>query len=174
MTRMRRGKRRSVLAFAGVALAVAALLTLEFLTTPRTAREEWPAEFRSNGERLYFTGVSADGQPMRALGGNPHMLMMGGSACVVCHGVDREGGRLRPSYWTVAPAITAEALTGGHDEAEDHAHSPYTRESLAKAITSGVRPDGSRIGIGMPRWTMSPEDLASLVEFLLPDVPDPL
>lgn len=164
-----KSRRRTLIAVGGVALAVAALLSLEFSMTPRTGRDAWPSQFRSNGERLYFTGVSNDGQPIRAIGGDRHMLMMGGSACVACHGVDRQGGRLRPSYWTVAPAITAEALTGEHGDTDDHAHSPYTRESLADAITKGVRPDGSEIGPRMPRWNMSAENISDLVAFLLPN-----
>lgn len=160
--------RGRVIAIAAAALVVVAVLGLESLTTPRTARSTWPSEFRSNGERLYFTGMSADGQPMRATGGDRHMLMMGGTACVACHGTDRKGGRLRPSYWTVVPAITAEVLAGDHGVTDNHAHSAYTRESLAKAITRGVRPDGSEIDPRMPRWAMSREDLSDLVAYLLP------
>ena len=168
MTDANKRMRGRVIAIAAAALAVVAVLGLESLTTPRTARSSWPAEFRSNGERLYFTGISTDGQPMRATGGDRHILMMGGTACVACHGADRKGGRLRPSYWTVVPAITAEALTGDHGVTDDHVHSAYTRERLAVAITKGVRPDNSEIGPRMPRWAMSPEDLSDLVAYLLP------
>lgn len=168
MTDISKRRRIGVIAVAALALVVVAVLWLEFTKTPRTARSAWPSEFSSNGERIYFTGVSADGQPMRATGGDRHMMMMGASACVACHGTDREGGRMRPSYWTVAPAITAEALTGDHGDTDDHAHSAYTRESLAEAITRGVRPDGSEIGPRMPRWAMSQEDLSDLVAYLLP------
>lgn len=170
MTRGSRSVRIGLIALGGVALAVAALLSIEFTMTPRTGSGEWPSQFRSNGERLYFTGVSADGQPMRAIGGDRHMMMMmSGNACVACHGADRQGGRLRPFYWTVAPSITAEALAGEHDDTDDHGHAAYTRESLAEAITSGVRPDGSGLGPRMPQWAMSSEDVSDLVAYLLPD-----
>ena len=75
---------------------------------------------------------------------------------------------MRPAFWAVAPAITPEALLGDDGDPADHAHAPYTRESLAAAITKGVRPDGSEIDDEMPRWSMSPEDLSDLVAFLLP------
>ena len=68
----------------------------------------------------------------------------------------------------MVPAITTEALTGEHGDTGDHAHAAYTRKSLAEAITRSVRPDGSGIGSGMPRWTMSPEDLSDIVAYLLP------
>ena len=157
-----------LIALAGVALAAAAIWIFGFSMGPRVSRSDWPPKFQGNGERLYFTGVGVGGQPIRAIGGDRHMPMMGGGACVACHGIDREGGRLRPFFWTVAPAITAEALTGAHSDTDDHAHSAYTRRSLAEALTRGVRPDGSEIGPGMPRWAMSTEDLSDLVAYLLP------
>lgn len=87
-----KSRRRTLIAVAGVASAVAALLSLEFSMTPRTGRDAWPPQFRSNGERLYFTGAGTDGQPIRATGGDRHMLMMGGQfLCCVPRG--RSSGR---------------------------------------------------------------------------------
>ena len=83
-----------------------------------------------------------------------------------CHGTDHEGGRLAPFLWQVAPAITVDALTDDHG-ADEHGHQGYSRETLARAITKGVRPDGSVIGPGMPRWSMPSDDLEDLVSFLL-------
>ena len=39
-------------------------------TTPDKDRKNWPETFVGNGERLYFTGVSASGAKMQPLGGN--------------------------------------------------------------------------------------------------------
>jgi len=167
MTESKNRNRRMPIVFGAIGVAALALVAAEFSMTPVTSRAVWPSEFRSNGERIYYSGTSASGQAIRAVGGDRHMSMMGGNACVACHGVDREGGRLRPSYWSVAPAITAEALLGDHADEDDHAHDTYDRESLAVAISTGRRPDGSEIGARMPRWSMSPEDLSDLVAFLL-------
>ena len=160
-------KHRNLMIAGSVALGLVALVSLEFSLTPNTDRGNWPTQFRSNGEQLYFTGMNSAGEPIRASGGG-HMQMMGGGSCAACHGVDRQGGRLRPSYWTVAPALTEDALTGDHGDGDGHDHSAYTRESLAQAITRGVRPDGSEIGSPMPRWLMSDQDLSDLVAYLLP------
>ncbi|MEH6836641.1 c-type cytochrome [Falsihalocynthiibacter arcticus] len=168
MTGEKNRRRNGLIALAGVALAAVAIWSFGFSMGPRISRSDWPRQFQSNGERLYFTGVNVGGQPIRAIGGDRHMPMMGGGACVACLGTDRQGGRLRPSFWMVAPAITAEALTGAHGDTDEHAHSAYTRESLAAALTRGLRPDGSEIGPGMPRWAMSPEDLSDLVAYILP------
>ena len=44
-----------------------------------------PASFASNGERIYFTGTSASGDPITFQGGDLHMTMMG-AGCANCHG----------------------------------------------------------------------------------------
>lgn len=137
---------------------------------PDTGRESWPEQFSSNGEMLYFTGRSASGATMVSQGGNPHRMMMGAGGCVDCHGTDRNGGRLWPTFWQTAPAITASALTGDHGEdgygQYGHWHEAYGPETLARAITDGLRPDGSILGSGMPRWAMPANDLSDLVSFL--------
>ncbi len=74
-----------------------------------------PRAFASNGERIYFTGVSTSGKPIRARGGDTAMGMhrpMHGSGCATCHGDDREGRRLMPRFWIKAPALTSDALFG--------------------------------------------------------------
>lgn len=135
-------------------------------TTPDKNRKNWPSTFASNGERLYFTGRSASGSEMKPYGGNHHMKMMGGGGCVDCHGTDRKGGRLWPNFWQIAPPITAEKLVGQHSQ-NNHSHEGYNGETLARAITEGIRPDGSSLGKGMPRWSMVDEDLQDLVTYLL-------
>lgn len=147
-------------------LSVGLLVFAVVTTAPNTNRANWPETYDSKGERLYFTGIGANGARIKPSGGNHHKTMMGGGGCVDCHGIDRKGGRLWPSFLQVAPSITAEALAGDHAQ-DDHSHESYDVSSLAHAITNGRRPDGSWIGAGMPRWLMSEEDLNELVTFLL-------
>lgn len=132
-------------------------------------RADWPSEFRSNGERIYFTATSASGRPIVADGQGMHMAMMGGS-CAACHEADRSGGRLRPRFWVVAPALTADALFDGHGEGEaddGHGdHDSYTDETLRRAITQGTDPSGGPLDPEMPRWSMAPEDLDDLIAYL--------
>ena len=160
--------RKSAL-FAVVSSSVA-LVTFAALvartTTPDKSRKNWPSEFASNGEQLYFTGVGTSGTKMRPYGGNHHMKMMGGGGCVDCHGTDRKGGRLWPNFWQVAPSITVAELAGEHEQ-DGHSHDGYSTDTLARAITKGVRPDGSTIGAGMPRWSIDEGDLNDLLIFLL-------
>lgn len=145
------------------------LICLGYLSSqmaPDTSKRNWPMQFTSAGQRLYFTGQGTSGQRMLPSGGNHHMTMMGSGACVDCHGTNREGGRLWPSFWSKAPAITFSALSGAHGE-DGHDHETYSAETLAKAIADGVRPDGTSIGPGMPRWSMPSQSLDDLVNYLL-------
>ena len=149
-----------LLALVGLAIAGIAM------TAPDTSRQNWPSQFTSEGQRLYFTGQSAAGQRLLPEGGNHHMTMMGTGACVDCHGTDREGGRLWPALWRTVPAITFTALTGEHGH-DGHDHDTYSAQTLSKAITEGTRPDGSKLGPGMPRWSTAPQSLDQLVKYLL-------
>lgn len=130
-------------------------------------------EFSSNGERIYFTGTSESGNPISTRGGGSmagmHQQMSGGG-CVNCHGADREGKRLWPQFWVKAPALTSSALFGGdeHSDNDDkHGdHADYDSLSLGLAITKGIDPNGDPLNPAMPRWSLSPADLADLVAFL--------
>ncbi|HEY66161.1 MAG TPA: cytochrome c [Caldilineae bacterium] len=131
-----------------------------------------PREFRSNGERIYFTATSERGTPITAdmgmgmMGGG----MMGGGtmSCVNCHGPDGRGGRVRMMMRTfVAPDIRYKTLTEEKMEHEgEEEHPPYTDETIKRAITQGVDPAGEPLEWPMPRWSMSDEDLEDLLDYL--------
>lgn len=156
-------------------LVVASLLLLvscngRFEHGPAT---DGSAAFVSNGERIYFTGSSASGTAISALGSSSmtgmHQQMHGGS-CASCHGTDREGQRLWPQFWIKAPALTAQALfeSDAHEtDGDGHGeHGSYDDESLRAAITRGIDPAGVRLDEVMPRWSMSPSDLNDLIAYL--------
>lgn len=127
-----------------------------------------PASFRSNGERIYFTGASASSRPISFTGGDMRVQMQGGG-CATCHGADRRGGiRMMPRFWVIAPPITPDALFGEHNGASDgHGdHAAYTERSLRGAITEGLDPEGKPLDEAMPRWRMHPDDLRDVVAYL--------
>lgn len=134
-------------------------------------QKNWPDEFQSNGERIYFTGTSEYGFPINITGGGMHMEMHVGG-CVTCHGADRTGGRIMPRFWVIAPPLTSEALFDEHDKGGDEGrgghgdHERYDDDSLQRAIKDGVNPDGKQLDEGMPRWTMSKRDMSDLIQFL--------
>lgn len=75
------------------------------------------------------------------------------------------------AYFDV-PNITWDNLTQEEDheekvDSEEHdEHPPYTEEALKRAITRGIDPGGQPLDELMPRWRMSEQDLADLVDFI--------
>ena len=142
--------------------------------------------FSSNGERIYFSGAGTNG-PIRAEGGQSGGMMgrgmmgqsmMGGGrlACADCHGNNARGG-VHTMHMQVmdAPDIRWRSLAGesaGADEHEDSeddhdmAHAPYTAETFARAVREGIDPAGESLDSAMPRWHISDEDVADLIEYL--------
>lgn len=118
--------------------------------------------YASNGERIYSTAESDSDKTIVRTGG---LFFMHRVACVTCHGEDGEGGRIAMMMWDIdVPDITWEHLT--EEEHGDEAHPPYNEESLGKAITEGIEPDGEELNDFMPRWQMSDDDLEDLIEYL--------
>ncbi len=126
----------------------------------------WPGKqsFASNGERIYYTGISARTGPILASGG-PMWVGMGGVGCVACHGVHGRGG-IPVMMGTALPAdIRYEALIKGEYE-HGKKETPYTDALIKRAITEGLDPDGEALDWTMPRWKMAEEDFADLLTYL--------
>ncbi len=116
-------------------------------------------EFKSNGERIFFTATSSSGKQITSQG---FTMMHGSIACVNCHGRDGHGGVVRMMMVRFeAPNITWAQLTG---QQEDHA--PYTEATVKNAITKGIEPNGEELEIYMPRWQIADNDLNDLIDFL--------
>lgn len=131
-------------------------------------------EYASNGERIYFSGMNSNGQPIASQGGYASLGMhrqMQGGGCASCHGDDRAGRRLYPRFWIKAPSLSAGSLFGvdEHSEAEESGHGDhksYDNTTLSRAITEGLDPSGALLSSAMPRWSMDESDLADLVNYL--------
>lgn len=123
--------------------------------------------FASNGEQIYYTGVSAKTGPIPISGG-PMWVGMRGSGCVACHGVRGRGGVPVMMGGAIPSDIRYEALTKEeHREGEKaREHPPYTDALIKRAITQGVDPAGNSLDWTMPRWRMAEEDLADLLAYL--------
>ncbi len=162
------------LGLAGLSLACGMLFNapVAFRRPPLFPGQEKPTGI-PNGQRIYFTGVDSQGQRIRYKGGPPYGGMMMGAylACVDCHAPDGRGG-LHTMHMQVmeAPDIRYAAL---RDEAGEHAneghedeHRDYTLEDFRLAVVEGKHPDGEPLSTDMPRWQISDQDLADLLEFL--------
>jgi len=125
--------------------------------------------FASAGQRIYYTGLDADGRAIPrtiAGGGMMGLGMMGGVACVDCHGEDGRGGRIGMMFGAVdIPDIRYSTLTT--TRSEDGTTIPaWTESDIARAIRDGVEPDGQRLKAPMPRWNMTDTELTDVISYL--------
>jgi cytochrome c oxidase subunit 2 len=147
-----------------VCLAGGLLVLWNRATRPAAVVPEPLQEYASNGETIYFTGVNDRGQRIPFTGG-PMWLSRHGGGCASCHGPDGRGGAPVMMGTEIPPDIRYHHLIEEEHE-EEEAHPPYTDETIKRAITEGVEPDGETMDLTMPRWQMSERDLNDLLEFL--------
>ena len=123
--------------------------------------------FTSNGERIYYTGVSTRSGPIPRTGG-PMWVYYTWVGCVACHGVHGRGGIPIMMGTAVSSDIQYEVLTGKeHPEGDEKRnHPPYTDATIEQAITQGVDPAGEPLDWTMPRWQMSAQDLNDVIAYL--------
>jgi len=142
-------------------------------STPSASREA--QRLVSNGERIYFTATNEQGEFIPYEGGPAFggMMMQPRLACVSCHGADGRGGtHVMHMQVMDAPDIRYEALNseaGEHENNKDgmeHTQGEYVIDAFRQAVVEGKHPDGEALSADMPRWTMSDEDLAALLEYL--------
>ncbi len=126
------------------------------------------------GEILYRQGTLPSGTPVtgdRESGGS---TTGHDAACVNCH---RRSGLGTVEGRTVIPPITAKYLfkTGvlivpespiHHVESASAGRTAYTDETLARAISEGIDPDGRRLDYLMPRYKLDKESMDSLIAYL--------
>ena len=113
-----------------------------------------PVEFRSNGERIYFTGINEKGERIPFTGG-PQWLINHGGSCVNCHGRDEREGIIPMMCTKTAPDIRYSALV--EDGMSD--------DDIKMAVTKGIH-ENETLDWCMPRWQMSDDDFNNLLEYL--------
>ncbi len=155
---------RSPAAALGIVLSGALLAACSFsggMLGPGSSR------FTSNGERIYFTATSDSGAPISYQGGPGDGMLMGRLACANCHGANGTGGRVMMMMQAFdVPNITWPALTQVHRDGGAMEHSPYTEETVRRAITQGLDPAGQPLNSLMPRWRMTERDLVDLIGYV--------
>lgn len=144
-------------------LSIASLLGSVFAQSPApaqlTAQEK-------RGKQIYLRAASSSGKPITAyLGDPPIEVPASAMTCAGCHGLDGQG---KPEGGVVPSNITWEALAKpyGGVTASGRKHPQYTERAIEIALTKGFDPGGNRLGLAMPRYDISPEDLADLIAYL--------
>ena len=124
------------------------------------------AQDPSRGRQIYMQGTSRSGKDILAYIGEASLEVPGSTIpCAGCHGFD---GRGKPEGGVNPSNVTWDFLTKtyGLKHASGRQHLPYTERALQFAITRGLDPGGNKLLQAMPRYVMSPEDLADLISYL--------
>ena len=129
----------------------------------RALYPDFPTEFSSNGEMIYYTGFNETGQQIPIRGGL-HWLYVHGGSCVNCHGVNGKGSVPIMMSAAIPSDITYDSLTS--EDKHEGEHDPYTDETIKIAIRDGIDPSGEEFDYAMPKWDMSDSDLDDLIEYL--------
>jgi len=126
--------------------------------------------FASNGEQIYYTGVSRTTGPIPRTGG-PMWVYHPGVGCVACHGVHGRGG-VPVMMGTALPEDIRYATLTAADEHEkgektdEMDHPPFTDATIKRAVTQGVDPANKPLDWTMPRWQMADEDWIDVLAYL--------
>jgi ABC-type branched-subunit amino acid transport system substrate-binding protein len=123
-------------------------------------------ENNDRGRAIYRSGRSLRGGPITAsLQGSGSWVSASLLSCSGCHGDDgigrREGG-INP------PDLTWQVLSGpsSGDDRPGARRPAYDDVLINRAITMGVDSAGRPLGPGMPRYRLSSEDMADLIDYL--------
>ena len=137
----------------------------------------------ANGESIYHSGKSLNGDFISFKGG-PHWLQMHGGGCASCHGADGKGGGAPHHCDSKVPPVGYNALFTGDvkdsiDQAEgehgdaSHSHGDenvphwsYTEKTLRIALETGRHASGNLLNECMPKWELSDANFKDLIEFL--------
>jgi ABC-type branched-subunit amino acid transport system substrate-binding protein len=121
-----------------------------------------PSERR--GRQIYLRGVSPSGHEISGRIGE--VVVPGATAsCGGCHGTRGEG--------KTEGGVTAGGLTWsnlikpyGHTHTTGRTHRPFNESSFIRAVMNGIDANGNALLTAMPRYNLSPEDMADLIAYL--------
>lgn len=121
-------------------------------------------EQERRGKTLYMRGESVGGPEVTAVVGEidvPASTL----SCAGCHGERAEG---KTEGGVTAGALTWSHLTkpDGHTHPTGRRHGPFDESSFARATASGTDPAGNQLLAAMPRYRMSPAQMADLISYL--------
>ena len=116
------------------------------------------------GKAIYLRGESASGKEIKAMIGDLD-VPASTVTCAGCHGLRGEG--------KTEGGVTAGNLQWanmlkpyGHTHPNGRKHGPYDEKLFALSLVHGTDPSGNQLAVAMPRYQISPEDLADLVAYL--------
>ena len=140
-------------------------LLLALLFAPLLAAAE-PTTAQSWGKQIYFEGTSPTGGEINAIVGSEGVSLPASAVpCASCHGRDGLG---RPEGGVIPPDVRWSELSKvyGHVHENGRKHPAFDENSLARLIRTGMDPGNNRLDTSMPLYSMSVEDMDSLVAYI--------
>ncbi|MGY0197258.1 cytochrome C [Leptothrix sp. BB-4] len=127
------------------------------------------------GRRLYRDGLRADGRPLQGVRLDGQVALSGAAAaCVLCHrgsglGAVEGSNQVLPITGRYLFDQDRRAVTQMNlraRKAMSPRHEPYTLETLARALRSGIHESGRELDPLMPRYTLSDAEVRALASYL--------
>ncbi|MDD1621972.1 MAG: ABC transporter substrate-binding protein [Methylococcaceae bacterium] len=127
------------------------------------------------GRRIYREGILPSGSPLKGLRLGSIEVEGAAAACETCH---RSSGMGSLEGNIVAPPITGRFLFATEDNRPTalvdvsapknvtRAHTPYTEQSLAKAIREGVNVGGRQMSPLMPHYVLNDAEIKAVTAYL--------
>ncbi|HEX2270593.1 MAG TPA: ABC transporter substrate-binding protein [Pyrinomonadaceae bacterium] len=116
------------------------------------------------GKQIYLRGESPSGGKITAILGD-FDVPASTVTCAGCHGLRGEG--------KTEGGVTAGNLTWtnmiksyGHTHPSGRKHGPFDEKLFTRSLVQGLDPAGNKLAVAMPRFEMSPEDMADLIAYL--------
>lgn len=106
------------------------------------------------GRSVFVDGMASDGE-LKFTGDTQSV---GNGACQNCHGANGAGA--------IGPAISWRVLTTRTNTAHGPRFVYANPDQVIAVITTGIRPDGTRLSFDMPRYALPGGDALGLIEFL--------
>lgn len=152
-------------------LSVATLCWGVMLVVSHSVRAE---SLTALGQRLYEQGIDASGKPLTGVRFDKSTVSGADAACINCH---RKSGMGGVEGTTVVTPINAEflfhrtKLTLAIVDPRirmgfNFPQKSYTEDGVKKAITQGIKVDGSPLGSLMPRYTLDRRSADAIVAYL--------
>ena len=152
-------KSKAYLRFKNISLVVFVLLC-----GPVSALAAQLTDSEQRGKEIYFRGTSSSGGEIVGRVGD---VDVPGStvSCSGCHGVRGEG--------KTEAGVTAGSLVWsnlikpyGHEHTSGRKHKPFNESSFIRAVVNGIDSSGNNLLVAMPRYKLSPQDVADLMAYL--------
>ena len=147
-----------------LSLVFVVLCSIVIFAQAQTTQKQLLTDGERRGKEIYLRGTSASGREITARIGELD-LPASSFACSGCHGIRGEG---KTEGGVTAGNVTWSNLIKpyGHTHSTGRKHGAFTESALIRAVVNGVDPDGNELLVAMPRYKLSPEDMADLIAYL--------